>query len=85
MDSLLYQIYSGEYDFTPKRDKEQQELYKKLCAEWDKVQRMFGDKFTDRIFDLEGELEDRRSFQSYREGFRLGVRLMLEALTSATG
>ena len=46
---------------------------------------MFGDKFTDRIFDLEGELEDRRSFQSYRAGFTLGVRLMLEALTSATG
>ena len=85
MNSLLYKIYSGEYDFTPERDKEQQELYKKLYREWDKVQRMFGDKFTDRIFDLEGELEDRRSFQSYREGFRLGVQLMLDALTSATG
>lgn len=81
MSSLLYQIYSGEYDFAPKRDKKQQELYKKLCAEWDKVQRMFGDEFTNRVFELEGELEDRRSFQYYRAGFRLGVRLMLEAVT----
>lgn len=81
MSSLLYQIYSGEYDFAPKRDKKQQELYKKLCAEWDKVQRMFGDEFADRVFELEGELEDRRSFQYYRAGFRLGVRLMLEAVT----
>lgn len=83
MESLLYQIYSGEYDFTPERDKEQQELYKKLYREWDKVQRMFGDEFTDRVFELEGELEDRRSFQYYRAGFRLGVRLMLEAVTPA--
>lgn len=83
MDSLLYQIYSGEYDFTPERDEKQQELYRKLCAERDKVQRMFGDEFADRVFELEGELEDRRSFQYYRAGFRLGVRLMLEAVTPA--
>ena len=83
MDSLLYQIYSGEYDFTPERDEKQQELQKQLYAEWDKVQRMFGDEFTDRVFELEGELEDRRSLQYYRAGFCLGVRLMLEALTPA--
>ena len=83
MENLLYQIYSGEYDFTPERDEKQQELQKQLYAEWDKVQRMFGDEFTDRVFELEGELEDRRSFQYYRAGFRLGVRLMLEAVTPA--
>ena len=81
MENLLYQIYSGEYDHTPERDKKQQELYKKLCAEWDKAQRMLGDEFVDRLLELEGELEDRRSFQYYRAGFRLGVRLLLEALT----
>ena len=83
MDSLLYQIYSGEYDFNPERDETQRQLYKKRYEEWDKVQRMFGDEFTDRVFELEGELEDRRSFQYYRAGFRLGVRLMLEAVTPA--
>ena len=80
MDSLLYEIYSSNYDITPKRDKTQQELDEKLCAEWDKVQKMFGDEFIDRLFELEGEKEGWRAFHYYREGFRLGVRLMLEAL-----
>lgn len=85
MNSLLYKLYSGEYDFNPERDGTQQQLYKKRYEEWDKVQRVFGDEFIERVFRLEGELSDRRAFQCYREGFTLGVRLMIEALTSATG
>lgn len=83
MVQLRRRLYRFLYDCTPERNEKQQELYKKLCAEWDKVQRMLGDEFTDRVFDLEGELEDQRSFQNYRAGFRLGVRLMLEAVTPA--
>ena len=82
MNSLLYDIYSGEYDTTPERDAKRQALGRKICDEWDKVQRMFGDEFMERLFTLEAEREDWQSFQYYREGFRLGVRLMLEALTS---
>ena len=81
MDSLLYQIYSGEYEFVPEREERQPALY----AELDKVQEVFGNEFIDRLLELEGELDDRRAFQYYRAGFRLGVRLMAEALTSATG
>lgn len=84
MDSLLYEIYTGDYDITPKRDKKQQELGKEICAEWEKIEKMFGGAFTDRLLDLEGEREDWQDFHYYRAGFRLGVRLMLEALTSAT-
>ena len=80
MKSLLHEIFNDEYDITPNRDKTQRELDEKLCAEWDKVQRMFGDEFIDRLFELEGEKEGWRAFHYYREGFRLGVRLMLEAL-----
>ena len=80
MNDILREIFDGEYDITPKRDKTQQELDEKLCAEWDKVQKMFGDEFIDRLFELEGEKEGWRAFHYYREGFRLGVRLMLEAL-----
>ena len=83
MKDILREIFDGEYDITPKRDKTQQELDEKLCAEWDKVQKMFGDEFIDRLFELEGEKEGWRAFHYYREGFRLGVRLMLEALTPA--
>ncbi len=80
MKDILREIFDGEYDITQKRDKTQQELNEKLCAEWDKVQKMFGDEFIDRLFELEGEKEGWRAFHYYREGFRLGVRLMLEAL-----
>ena len=80
MSDILREIFNDEYDITPKRDKKQQQLCEQLCAEWDKVQRMFGDEFADRLFELEGEKEEWRAFHYYREGFRLGIRLMLEAL-----
>ena len=81
MSSLLYEIYSGEYDITIKQEKTLRKLEKQLCVEWDKVRAMFGDEFIDRLLELEGERDDRRAFRYYQEGFRLGVRLMLEALT----
>lgn len=80
MNSLLREIFDDEYDITPKRDEEQQALNKKRFAEWDKVQKMFGDEFVNSLFLLEGEREDRLNFHYYQAGFRLGVRLMLEAL-----
>lgn len=84
MLNLLYEIYTDSYDITPKRDKTQQELYEKLCTEWEKVQRLFGDEFVNHIFNIQGELEDWQSFYYYRQGFRLGAQLMMEVFTSAT-
>ncbi len=81
MNSLLYQLYTGDYDTTLERDKRQRELDRKIYDEWEKVQKMFGDSFTDRLFELEGEREELREFIY----FSLGIQLMLEALTSATG
>lgn len=80
MSDILREIFDNEYDITPKRDKEQREIDKKLCVELDTIQRMFGDGFVDRLLDLEGEREEWRAFHYYQAGFRLGVRLMLEAL-----
>ena len=42
MESILYQLFSGEYDITPKRDKKQQELYDQIFAETDKIEAVFG-------------------------------------------
>ena len=81
MSSLLYEIYSGNYDFVPKWDQKQRELTEKLYTEWDKVQTMFGDEFMDRLLELQAERDDWQTFHYYQAGFRLGVRLMLEALT----
>ena len=80
MKDILREIFDDKYDITPKRNKEQQELEQKIYEEWEKVQRMLGDEFADRLFFLEGEREDWRAFHYYQAGFRLGVRLMLEAL-----
>lgn len=80
MNDILRDIFDGEYDITPERDKKQREIDKKLCVELDTIQRMFGDGFINRLLDLEGEREEWRAFHYYQAGFRLGVRLMLEAL-----
>ena len=47
------------------------------------VKEAFGLDFMDRWGEIEGERADRRAFQHYREGFRLGVRLVLEAIRPA--
>ena len=80
MKNILREIYDGEYDITPTWNKKQQELNKQIGAEWDKVQRMFGDEFIERLFSLEAEQEHWQDFHYYQAGFRLGVRLMLKAL-----
>ena len=77
MNSLLYQLYTGDYDTTLERDKRQRELDRKIYDEWEKVQKMFGDSFTDRLFELEGEREELREFLYFRKGFSLGIQLML--------
>lgn len=80
MDSLLYKLYTGEYDIVIKQD---EKLRKQLFTELDKVQTMFGDKFMDHLLELGDERDDQRGFYCFREGFSLGIRLMLEALTPA--
>ena len=84
MESILYEIFRDSYDITPKKDEKWQELEKKLCAEWDKIQAALGDAFTDHLLDLEGELDSQRAFHYYRAGFRLCARLILEVFTPAT-
>ena len=80
MKNILYQLFSGEYDITPKRSKKQQELCDQIFAELDKVKAVFGDEFLDRLLELIGERMNLENFQYYRSGLVLGARLMLEAL-----
>lgn len=80
MENILYQLFSGDYDITPGRDKKQQELCDQIFAETERIEAVFGEEFLDRLLDLEGERAERRNFQYYRSGFILGARLILEAL-----
>ena len=80
MEDILYQLFSGDYDITPKRDKTQQELYDQIFAETDKIQAALGEEFLDRLLGLDGERAQQENYQYYRSGFLLGARLMLEVL-----
>ena len=80
MDSILRKLFDGQYDITLRLGREQQELGKKLCEEWEKIQKVMGIEFVDQLGELEGEEDNWRAFHYYQAGFRLGVRLMLEAL-----
>jgi len=80
VEDILYQLFNGDYDITPERGEKQQELLHQICHELDQVQATLGDKFLDRLGDLEGELDDWYQYQYYRAGFLLGARLMLEVL-----
>ena len=80
MECLLYQLFEGEYDITPKPDETQQQLYQKLLTAWNKVEDGLGQEFADHLGDREGERENWQNYQYYRSGFILGARLMLEAL-----
>lgn len=80
MESILYQIFSGEYDITPEWGKTQQEIRSRLFTELDQVEAVLGEPFLDRLIDLGGEWSEHQNFHYFRAGFLLGARLMLEAL-----
>ena len=80
MENILYQLFSGDYDITPKQDKKQQELRSQIFKELDRVEEAFGTDYLDHLFALDGELNNWKTFQYYRSGFLLGARLILEAL-----
>ena len=82
MEHILYQLFSGEYDITPKRDKKQQELLSQIFSELDRVEAAFGTEFLDRLYDLDAETRQQQNFHYFHSGRVLGVRLMLECFTS---
>ena len=80
MESILYQLFNDTYDITPKPDEKQQQLVQRILGEWEEIEEALGQEFVDRLAELEGEREDWRNYQYFRSGFRLGIRLVLEAL-----
>ena len=80
MENILYQLFSGDYDITPKQGEKQQELRRRIFAELDRMEAAFGPDYLDRLFDLNSQWNAWKDFEYYRSGFALGVRLMLEVL-----
>ena len=83
MNDLLFTLFSGQYDPTPRLDERQQQLLD-LRRPYDQaIHRAFGLRFVDEYHQLIGEQSDYTEWLSFQEGFRLGMRLMLEALRPA--
>ncbi len=76
--SILADIYNGKYQGQASRAHYPQELRDKDMEFWDKVTEALGSEVVDaHLYKLceKGNLTD---IHHFREGFKLGVRLMLE-------
>ena len=80
MDDVLYQIFYGTYDPTPKAAAPDQAMPEDLLKLYRQMERTLGLEFVDRWDSLQGKREEWSGFQYYRAVFRLGARLMQEAL-----
>jgi len=85
MESLLYEIYDGRYNINEYRDEEEEKIARKVAEMKKQVKAELGEEFMERLTDLYLDWMQMSDFRHYREGFSLGVRLVLEAFTSATG
>ena len=83
MDDLLYEIFLGEYDPTPRTSGITPQEGEELQAIYQKMKQALGVEGMDRWFGLEADRAQRIEYQYFRAGFRLGARLTQERLTPA--
>ena len=83
MDDLLYEIFLGDYNPTPRTSGLSPEEGEEPRAIYQKMQRVLGVEGMDRWFGLEADRAQRIEYQYFRAGFRLGARLTQERLTPA--
>ena len=85
MNDLLYELYMGNYDPTPDCGQEQAKVQKELFQVYKQIEACFDYRFVDHMSELRNQLEERTEYEYYCAGIRLGVRLMLAALTGVGG
>lgn len=78
--SILEKIYSGDYDPGKASENLPFSLRLKNRAFWDAVEEGMGEEFVERHWDGLCKIERFRDYANFREGFRLGVSLMMELL-----
>ena len=78
--SLLHDIYNDNYDPCKPLDKMPFSLRLKERAFFDAVEMAMGAEFIERHWDGLCKIEQFKGYANFREGFRLGVSLMLEML-----
>jgi len=78
--STLHDIYNNEYFPAEPTDEMPPELCDKRRAFLDEIQKTMGEKFLAEHWGGFVEANQFGNFVCFREGFRLGVSLMLEVL-----
>ncbi len=78
--SILQDIYGGSYAPGEMPEKLPKELSDKRWAFYGEVEKAMGLDFMEQHWDDLMEADLYRDYTSFREGFRLGVSLMLEML-----
>ena len=78
--SILQDIYSGGYAPGESSEKLPKDLSDKRWAFYGEVEKAMGLDFMERHWDDLMEADLYRDYTNFREGFRLGVSLMLELL-----
>jgi len=80
MESILHELFTGEYTAYPPRDAAQNEIGRRKIAYEDKIQETFGLDFLDELNTILAESDNEHDYACFRAGFLLGTRLMLEVL-----
>ena len=78
--SILEKIYSGDYDPGKAGENLPFSLRLQERAFWDAVEEGMGADFIKRHRDALCKIEHFRDCANFREGFRLGVSLMMELM-----
>ncbi|MCM1297574.1 MAG: hypothetical protein NC311_18710 [Muribaculaceae bacterium] len=78
--SILTDIYNDEYHPQDTRPILPQDLREKDLAFWEKASEVLGREFVDAHLYRLCEIEHFNDYHHFREGFRLGVLLMLEVM-----
>lgn len=75
LDKIYDEIYLEEEPGT----EEYRELRKSYYAAWDKVEEISGGGFSDEVWNAVVQMNTAQNRNCFKEGFCLGVQLMLEA------
>lgn len=78
--SILHDIYNDGYDPCKPLDKMPFSLRLKERAFYDAIEEAMGEDFIEKHWDNLVDVEDYKNYANFREGFRLGVSLMLELM-----
>ena len=78
--SILHEIYDDTYIPCAPLQKIPKELQDRKWAFYEEVERAAGVELIERHWDAICEADSARDYVNFREGFRLGVSLMLEMI-----